>query len=732
MSHTNLRKAATGLVSVLALCSAIVLPGSATHAGLPDLSSAAYPVAADQWPYVGGDQAGTWFSSLTDINDGNAAQLGLAWSYDMGTERGQEASPLVIGGVMYTSGVWGIVYALDAASGKLLWQFDPGIDPMSARNACCDTVNRGVAYRDGVVFVASEDGRLHALDAKTGTEKWTADTIINRKQAYASTGAVLLTGDAVVIGNSGSDLGDGSSRGYISAWDIRTGKFKWRFFTVPPAPDQPYEHPELAMAAKSWGPNRDGKYQNGGAVWDGLSYDPQTDQIVFGTANASPYLRVKDGSERHDDLFNASIIAVNARNGHMNWYYQETPGDSWDYDAVQKFVFANLPIGGTPRRVVMQASKNGFYYTLDLKSGKLLAADAFTYVNWAKGVDLATGRPQFTEVADYSHKPKNVYPSWAGGHTWNPMSFSPKTGLVYIPSLDVPNVIFNMAHNGGALAHLEGFFNADGVIPDETYDTAGFKRLFGALPEKSELQKERPGTKLVREILKAWDPVTRKVVWQQVTSEGNRGYDGGVLSTAGNIVVQGRGDGTLWVYNATTGQPITKLQTGSHIMAAPMTYKVGGVQYIAVQVGYGGSGISFPIPPSSAAYLNQNTNRILVFKLGGGPVPPPDKRVNPFDYPEPPASTATTAMIAHGEEKFTEYCSRCHGFGPGVAPDLSRLPPEIHSMFNDIVLKGALAQLGMAPLDDLVTKDDVEAIHAYLIDQQRQGYDAQHKKTASR
>jgi quinohemoprotein ethanol dehydrogenase len=721
----------TGLVSVVALCSAIVLPGSATYAGPLDMSAVPYPVAAEQWPFVGGDQAGTWFSALTDINDTNAGQLGLAWAYDMGTERGQEASPLVIDGVMYTSGVWGIVYALDATTGKLLWQFDPGVDPMSARNACCDTVNRGVAYRDGVVFVASEDGRLHALDAKTGAERWTADTIINRKQAYASTGAVLLTGDAVVIGNSGSDLGDGSSRGYISAWDIKTGKFKWRFFTVPPAPDQPYEHPELAMAAKSWGPGR-GKYQNGGAVWDGLSYDPQTDQIVFGTANASPYLRVKDGSERHDDLFNASIIAVNAQTGRMNWYYQETPGDSWDYDAVQKFIFANLPIGGAQHRVVMQASKNGFYYTLDLKTGKLLAADAFTFVNWAKGVDLATGRPQFTEVADYSHKPKNVYPSWAGGHTWNPMSFSPKTGLVYIPSLDVPNVIFNMAHNGGALAHLEGFFNADGVIPDETYDSAGMKRLFGPLPEKAELQKERPGTKLVREILKAWDPVARKVVWQQVTSEGNRGYDGGVLSTAGNIVVQGRGDGTLWVYNATTGAPITKLQTGSHIMAAPMTYKVGGVQYIAVQVGYGGSGISFPIPPSSAAYLNQNTNRILVFKLGGGPVPPPDKRVNPFDYPEPPAFKTTPAMIAHGEEKFTEYCSRCHGFGPGVAPDLSRLPPEIHAMFNDVVLKGTLAQLGMAPLDDLVTKDDVEAIHAYLIDQQRQGYAAQHRKTASR
>jgi quinohemoprotein ethanol dehydrogenase len=724
MVSVNLRKSLLGLLCVFGVV------GSTLHAGTPEFGSVPYPVAGDQWAFVGGDPAGTWFSALTQINDGNAAQLGFAWAYDMGTDRGQEATPLVVDGVMYTSGVWGIVYALDAVTGKLLWQFDPGIDPASARNACCDTVNRGVAVRDGVVFVASEDGKLHALDARTGAEKWSADTIINRNQTYASTGAVVLTGDAVVIGNSGADLGDGSTRGYISAWDIRTGAFKWRFFTVPPAPGQPFEHPELAMAAKSWGPDHDGRYQNGGTVWDGLSYDAQTDQIVFGTANASPYVRAKSAAERHDDLFNASIIAVNARSGRMNWYYQETPGDAWDYDAVQKFIFATLPIGGQTHRVVMQASKNGFYYTLDLKTGKLLAADAFTYVNWASGVDLSTGRPRFTPIADYSARPKNVYPSWAGGHTWNPMSFSPATGLVYIPTLDVPNVMVNLPANHGALDHLEGFFNANGIIPDDTYDLPTLTRLYGPLPDKATLQKERGKTNLVREVLKAWDPVQRKVVWEQVTSQGNRGYDGGVLSTAGNIVVQGRGDGTLRVYNATTGAQITSIQTGTHIMAAPMTYRIGGVQYIAVQAGYGGIGISYPIPPGDAAYRNMNTNRILVFKLGGGPVPQPEPRPDPFTYPAPPALQASPAVIAHGEAKFTEYCSRCHVFGPGVTPDLSRLPPEVHGMFNDIVLKGALAQLGMAPLADVVSKDDVEAIHAYLIDQQRQGYMAQHKTAA--
>ncbi|GEN99223.1 alcohol dehydrogenase [Novosphingobium sediminis] len=726
MVPINLRRPLLGLLCVLGITT------SSLQAGLPDFPAATHPVAGDEWRFVGGDEAGTWFSALADINDTNAGQLGFAWAYDMGTERGQEATPLVIDGVMYTSGVWGIVYALNAATGEVLWTFHPGIDPASARNACCDTVNRGVAVRDGVVFVASEDGRLHALDAKTGAEKWTADTIIGRGKSsytYASTGAVLLTGDSVVIGNSGADLGDGSTRGYISAWDIRTGAFKWRFFTVPPAPGQPFEHPELEMAAKSWAPDHDGRYQNGGTVWDGLSYDAETDQIVFGTANASPYSRVKSAAERHDDLFNASIVAVNAKSGRMNWYYQETPGDAWDYDAVQKFVFANLPVGGSEtRRVVMQASKNGFFYTLDLKTGKLLAADPFAYVNWAKGVDLATGRPQFTEVSDYSAKPKNVYPSWAGAHTWNPMSFSPKTGLVYIPTVDQPNVMVNLAANKGKLEHLEGFFNANGIIPDDTYDEATLSRLFGPLPTKAELQKERGKTSLVREVLKAWDPVAKKVVWEQVTSDRNRGYDGGVLSTAGNIVVQGRGDGTLRVYNATTGAQLASIQTGSHIMAAPMTYRIGGVQYIAVQVGYGGVGISYPITPADIAYKNRNTNRILVFKLGGGPVPQPELRPDPFTYPAPPPLRATAAKIAHGEAKFTEFCSRCHMFGPGITPDLSRLPREIHGMFNDIVLGGALAGNGMAPLGDMVSKYDVEAIHAYLIDTQRKGYEAQRGK----
>jgi quinohemoprotein ethanol dehydrogenase len=686
-------------------------------------------MAADQeWRFGGGDAKGTYYSPLKTIDASNVDRLGFAWDYDMHTGRGQEATPLVIGGVMYTSGIWGLTYALDAKTGKELWHYDPQVPGALGRNACCDVVNRGVAYRDGVVFVASLDGRIHALDAKTGKPRWIADTIVDKKLPYASTGAVLLTNDAVVIGNAGADLGNGSLRGYISAWDIKTGAFKWRFYTVPPPPGETIDDPAMALAARSWGPGRTSKIDGGGTVWDGLSYDPETGLVFMGTANASPYLQSQRGSAPADDLFSASIVAVQADTGRLAWYYQETPGDQWDYDAVQKFILADLTIAGAPRKVLMQASKNGFFYVLDRKTGELLSADAFSYVNWAKSVDLETGRPQMTETADYSRKPKNIYPSWAGAHTWNPMSYDPDTKLVYIPSIDAPNVMFNMSANGGSVQHMEGFFISDGLIPDETYDAAATQRIYGTLPSTDSLLGERHGKKLVSEVLKAWDPVRKQVVWQQTTSDTNRGYDGGVLTTAGNLLFQGRGNGQIWVYAADTGKPLKVIETGSHIMAAPMSYAIDGVQYIAVQCGYGGSGIGYPIPPSSAAYRYENENRILVLKLDGGKVPtPPVRAAEP--YPAPPDSHATQAEINQGEDKFVEQCSRCHVFGPNITPDLSKLPPEVHAMFKEIVLQGALAPMGMGNFSDVLTEGDANAIHAYLIDQERQGYEKQSHKT---
>jgi quinohemoprotein ethanol dehydrogenase len=677
------------------------------------------------WLTGGRDQGGSYYSPLDAINADNVKKLGFAWAYDLGQpQRGQEATPIVVDGRMYTSGTWGYVYALDAATGKELWRYDPQGDMFAARNPCCDLVNRGVAVWKGRVYVASGDGRLHALDAGSGKRIWVADTIIDHKAPYASSGAPQIAGDLVVIGNGGADLGVGGVRGYVSAYDVASGALKWRFFTVPPAPGQPLESPDLEAAAKTWDPHRDAVYKGGGTAWDGFAYDPELKLVYFGTANAAPYDLRQLGNAKLDGLYTASIIAVHADTGRLAWHYQTTPNDHWDFDAVQKMILTDLPWGGASRHVLIQANKNAFFYVLDRATGELLSARGFAYMNWASGIDMRTGRPRVTAQADWFSSPKNVYPAWSGAHTWNPMSLNAKTHLVYIPVIDTPSVWVDLAHNGGAVKFLDGFFTTDGIFPDENYDPAGMKRLFGPLPPLAEIKAERK-VKLVRELLRAWDPVAGKVVWEHETSGGNRGYDGGVSSTGGNLVFQGRGSGGLWVYAADTGKVLTVINTGSHIMAAPTTYMVNGEQYVAVQVGYGGTGIAEgPAPPSSAVVKFQNTNRIIALKLGGAAVPTPPARVlEPFE--KPPPEPIDKAAVDRGEVVFTSECSRCHALGINVTPDLRRLNAGLHAQFKNIVLKGILGSAGMERFDDILSERDVDDVHAYLIDQAWAAYRAQ-------
>jgi quinohemoprotein ethanol dehydrogenase len=678
----------------------------------------------ENWLTGGRDQAGTYYSPLHQIDTKNVDKLGFAWEYDLGTYRGQEATPIVVDGVMYTSGTWGYVYAVDAATGRQIWRYDPHAAHLAARHPCCDLVNRGVAVWKGKVYVASVDGRLHALDAATGKALWVVDTITDHSLPYSSTGAPQIAGTVVVIGNGGADMGHGAVRGYVSAFDLATGALKWRFFTVPPPPGKPYENPELAMADKTWDPGRTAQYNGGGTAWDGFAYDPTLDLVYFGTGNASPYDPRQLGPSNGDELFAACILAVHADSGRLAWHYQTTPHDRWDFDSVQKLVMADMTVDGHPRHVIMQASKNGFFYVLDRETGELLSVANYVYINWASHVDLKTGRPAVTPDADWFTAPKNVYPSWAGGHTWNPMSYDPTTHLVYIPVLDVPSVWVDMAHNGGAVKFLDGFFTVNGIIPDNTYDAADLKRLYGPLPDLKEMKSKRP-EKLVREIIRAWDPVAKKTVWEHETSSGVRGYDGGVMSTAGNLVFQGRGSGELWVYAADTGKVLKTIPTGSHIMAAPMTYAVNGEQFVAVQAGYGGAAITVgTIPPSSAALKFNNVNRIIAFRLGGPAVPTPPARVD-APFVQPPARTASAASIRDGEVKFIQECSRCHVLGPSVTPDLRNLGPGLHAAFKEIVLHGAVAPTGMERFDDLLSEAEVDDIHAYLIDEAWKAYKAQ-------
>ena len=674
------------------------------------------------WSTLGRDTQQNYFSPLESMNSSNIGRLGFAWVYDMGTIRGQEATPIVIDGVMYTSGYIGITYALDAASGREIWRFDPKISYQPIRDACCDAVNRGVAVFKGRVYVASIDGRLHALDAATGHELWSVDTIVDHQLPYSSTGAPIVAHDVVVIGNAGADMGHSGVRGYISAYDLNDGTFRWRFFTVPPAPGKPFEHPEIALATKTWAPSRDPIYAGGATVWDGMTYDPALNLLYFGTGNAVPYDVRKLGPGNGDMLFACSILAVNPDNGKMAWYYQATPADRWDYDAVQKLVLAELEIDGHLRHVIMQANKNGFFYVLDRRNGRLISAEKFTYVNWASHVDLKSGRPVLTPKADYYDKPSAIYPSTLGGHSWEPMSFDPLTRLVYIPVTDMSNVLYDMETSPDEFKYINGNFTVGQPYVDDSY-APGSTNSF--MPQPKALREERPGKHLMRELIRAWDPVTQKVVWEhEASSAGQLRNDGGILSTAGNLVFQGHGDGTLNIYAADTGKELEVIQTGRHIAAAPITYVANGVQYVAVQTGFGGTLIGFGFLPTSAALKYDNENTILVFKLDGEAVPMPALRKDESAIP-PPVTAANQADIKRGKLMFVQECVRCHASGPGLTPNLRNLPPAIHEKFKDIVLKGIFAPAGMEKFDDVLTEADVDAIHAYLIDKQKRLFDTQ-------
>jgi quinohemoprotein ethanol dehydrogenase len=637
---------------------------------------------------------------------------------------------------MYTSGTWGYVYAVDAATGKQLWRYDPKSDFQMGRNPCCDLVNRGVAVWKGKVYVASGDGRLHALDAGTGKKLWEADTIIDRKLPYASTGAPQIAGNVVIIGNAGGDMGHGAVRGYVTAYDTESGALKWRFYTVPGEPGKPYENPELAQADKSWDSHRPPQFKGGATVWNGFAYDATLNLVYFGTSNAAPYDLRQLGNDTGDCLYAASIIALDAATGHMAWYYQTTPRDQYDYDAVENLHLADLTINGEAHSVIMQANKNGFFYVLDRKSGKLLSAEKFAYANWASSIDMKTGRPVLTGKADWHASPKIVYPSWMGAHTWNPDSFNPKTRLVYIPVIDASAIWIDLQHNGGPLKYLEGFFTVQGLVPDDTYNQKDAERLYGPLPDEKAVAAMREHVKPVREVIRAFDPVSNKMVWEHETSSGIRGVDGGVMSTAGNLVFQGLGSGKFRAYAADTGKILKTVETGSHMMAAPMTYAINGEQYIAIQAGYGGTNIANgPITPTSAALKYQNMNRIIVFKLNGGKVPFPPKRIDP-PFEKPPEQTASKEQIDAGELVFVAQCSRCHQMGPSITPDLRKIPAGLHVAFKDILLRGALAPNGMERFDDILSEKDADNVHAYLIDQAWAGYKEQQaaaaKKTAQK
>jgi quinohemoprotein ethanol dehydrogenase len=679
------------------------------------LAAAAGPNAATtgsvaQWPAPGRDANGTYFSPLTGIDAHNVATLGFAWDYDLGTHRGLEATPLMIDGVLYAVGNFGRVYALDAASGRERWTYDPEVDGQWGRYACCDAVNRGIVAAGGRIYVGALDGWLHALDARTGKRLWKVDTLIGRAEhkPYTLTGAPLLAGDLIVVGNGGGDFA--GSRGYVSAYDRVTGRLRWRFFTVPHDPSTgPQEAAYLTAALATWDPRHRWDAGSGGNVWDGMAYDPTLGLVYLGTANPAPYDSHLGGRTGGDELYGASIIAIHAARGTLAWYYQTVPGDRWDFDSTQKMVLADLRVGGRPRAVLMQAAKNGFYYVLDRASGALLSADPFAYVNWTTGIDAHTGRPAPDARVDYTVGPKLVFPSEAGAHSWQPMAYDPGRGLSFIPTLEIGNVIIESNERRAGL--VEGQYTSPAFTP-EGYDPAAMQSLYGELPPLSQLAQAADTPLESRGFLRAFSPVQHRVVWETRTATS---WDGGVLATASGLVFQGDANGFLNAYSAADGRKLAALQLGSSIMAAPMTYRIGGTQYVAVLAGYGGANMSLPLDPKSAAYRYGNEGRLIVLKLGGGvpPLPAPRTEVAQGELPPRPSDAAE---IARGELLYNRYCGRCHVFGRGVLPDLRRSDLDTHTAFDAIVLRGAYVYKGMARFDDVLSPADAAAIHAYVID----------------
>ncbi|MEO6152878.1 MAG: PQQ-dependent dehydrogenase, methanol/ethanol family [Croceibacterium sp.] len=706
-------------VALLALTGCKVVK---TDAVAPTAAQTAYG-AGDNWDNPGGDYAGSHFSRLTDMTKENAGQLGFAWSYDLGTARVQEATPVVIDGVMYTSGNLGRVYALDAATGRELWKFEPSVDMQVNRFTCCDQANRGVQVSGGKVFVGSLDGFLYALDAKSGAVLWKADTIVDRKRGYTSTGAPEIAGGLVIIGNAGAEM---DTRGYVTAYRVTDGGQAWRFWTIPHDPKTgPQESPALEAALKTWDPASRWDIGGGGTVWDAIVYDPQFDQVLIGTGNGGPYPLHTRSPSGGDNLYLDSVVAVDAKSGAMKWHFQETPTDSWDLTATQPMVLTQLKVGGAQRPVILHTPKNGFFFVIDRETGKPLAANALVRTSWASGWDLATGKPKLTpEFSDYAKGPKLVFPASSGARNWYPAAFDPQRGTYFASVVDMGNLMF-VPPDAEHPVHKPRTMNASAAL----LFTADLQAALPTLPPPlQQAVRALPQWQWVTDKpysseLRAIDPLTGKTKWAAP-------YDGwqdrsGVLATASGLVIHGTLSGKLVVRDADSGKILKTIDTGTSMLAAPMTYRVGGVQYVAIQAGWGGGGWGF-VPPYAAAYAKGNANRLLVFRIGGGAVPVPPDLPTLQPAPAPPAQLPgmTPQSIAMGGALFIENCSICHSNQPRAPlPDLRRLQPGTHDVFDKIVLEGLLVANGMPRWDDVLKPDQVKAIHAFLIDTQGKLHD---------
>ena len=666
---------ASGVLAALVGCSreeaaAPAAPPPAPEAAAVDVGRLhAADSETGSWLSYGRTLAEQRHSPLAQIDDENVALMQRRFTIELGTVRGLEATPLMIDGVLYFTLSWSVVMAVDARSGEELWRYDPLVPKEVGRRACCDVVNRGVAAYGGRIYFGSLDGRLIALDASTGERVWEVMTV-DPSVPYTITGAPRIVEGRVVIGNGGAEFG---VRGYVSAYDADTGEMVWRTYTVPGDPSKPFESPALASAAKTWS-GEWWKVGGGGTVWDSMAYDPELRLLYIGTGNGSPWAQQHRSPGGGDNLYLSSILALDPDDGTLVWHYQTTPGETWDFTATQHIVLADLRIAGKTRQVLMQAPKNGFFYVLDRRTGELISARPYVTVTWATGID-ANGRPVEADLQRLSEDLRFVMPTFFGGHNWQPMSFNPDTGLVYIPAQEIL----------GAYRLDPGY-----RVVNEEFNVGTDFNVFAQFPPEA-----------ASGHLLAWDPVRQEEAWRVPYGLP---WNGGTLSTAGNLVFQGTADGRFVAYTADTGRTLFVDHTETGVIAAPMTYEIDGTQYVAILAGWGGA---FGIGGGTAARgVSRGSGRLIVYAL-------PESAPTPEQIQ---AYITRPGELADGERLYHQFCSRCHGAG-GVSssgiPDLRsaviRLGPHIQA-----VTRSGLQGTGMPALGDVVSESDARLIRRYL------------------
>lgn len=651
------------------------IPRVVDDAALADESS------GDNWLAFGRTYSEQRFSPLTQVNDTTVSRLAPDWVVELPTDRGLVSTPLVVDGVMYFIGGMNVVRAVNATSGTLLWQFDPDLRSVAGQMRAGWDHNRGIGFWKGKVYLATWDGRLIALDARTGKEVWRVRTFEADQPLYI-TGAPKIFKGKVLIGNGGTE--HGPSRGYVTAYDADTGKQAWRFFIVPGNPADGFENDAMRMAAKTW-TGQWWLHGGGGNAWHGFTYDAELDQLYIGTGNGSPWNRKIRSPEGGDNLFLSSIVALNPDTGEYRWHYQTTPGETWDFNSNMDIVLGDLPIEGRPRKVIMHAPKNGFFYVIDRTNGKLISAEPFTKTTWASRIDKDTGRPVEIEGARYERGIATVAPTPVGAHSWHAMSFNPKTGLAYYPAM-----------------HLTATFN-DRAIDLKTWRATLWSISLG-VGGQFVSGASRPGTSLSS--LQAWDPVRQRVAWE-VPMDGV--FHPGTMTTAGNLVFQGRIDGSLRAYTADAGKEVWRRDLGLGISAPPITYAVNGKQYVAILVGWGGSmaGMGGSLSAASGWSYGVHKRFLVAFSLDGKaalPVQPPPTFATPLK-----ADFAVNPNLAQAGAELYARCSTCHGpaaVAAGMAPDLrASFVVTSTEQFTRIVRGGARSARGMPTYADITDQE---------------------------